>query len=105
MTSLTNEETEAQKGQKLGQGLTETMGRVNTRFNLGTGEWHQRMGHAELKLGSSSMACLDPTYPVFPLHCSVCTVGRTLTTGPSVVEAISEPALGLWDPPEHCCLV
>lgn len=42
--------------------LTETMGKVNTKLNLETGEWQQRMGHADLRLGCSTLPPL-PDHP------------------------------------------
>lgn len=75
-------------------------------MNLGTGGGSRG---AMLISGwaAQAMACLaPPTSPGSLLHCFVCTVGgRTLTTEPSVVETIAEPAPGLWGPPEHCCPV
>lgn len=73
MTSFTNEETEAQKGQELGQGLSEAPGRVNTKLNLGNAKWQQGVGHANLRLRCSTPGLFGSHFSWVPSpDCSVC---------------------------------
>jgi hypothetical protein len=66
VTSFTNEETEALKGQKLGQGLPEARDRVNTKLNLGNEEWQQGVGHANLRLSCSTPGLLRSHFSWVP---------------------------------------